>query len=135
LTVPAGAGKFVFQSGAWYEGGWQHSKYHGQGAYHWSDGRHYEVSRRQAHSSCMRMQPAMMPLLGSYPIAVSDLRNRPALLTGHQPLIGALCLRACLQGEWVEGKMHGEGRYVDGEGHCWEGQFYNGAGPGLTCKL
>jgi hypothetical protein len=45
------------------------------------------------------------------------------------------CTCALLQGEWAEGKMHGQGCFTDGEGHRWEGQFYNGAGPGLTCRL
>lgn len=44
-------------------------------------------------------------------------------------------LLSLLQGEWSEGKMHGQGSYTDGEGHVWEGQFYNGAGPGLTHRL
>lgn len=43
---------------------------------------------------------------------------------------------ACaLQGEWVDNRMHGLGVYTDVEGHKWEGQFFNGSGPGLTCQL
>jgi hypothetical protein len=47
-----------------------------------------------------------------------------------------LCLlRPLLQGDWVSNVMHGQGSFRDTEGHCWAGQFYNGAGPGLTCQL
>lgn len=44
--------------------------------------------------------------------------------------------RACsYEGEWVQNKMHGKGKYTDTNGHTWHGQFYNGAGPGLTYIL
>lgn len=38
-------------------------------------------------------------------------------------------------GMWEENRMHGHGVYTDASGHKWEGQFYNGSGPGLTCQL
>eukprot|EP00798_Chlamydomonas_sp_ICE-L_P030534 gene30534-35563_t len=39
------------------------------------------------------------------------------------------------EGQWADNKMHGLGVYTDTSGHKWEGQFYNGSGPGLTLQL
>eukprot|EP00877_Chromochloris_zofingiensis_P008805 jgi/Chrzof1/4178/Cz14g01260.t1 len=39
------------------------------------------------------------------------------------------------EGSWMGNKMHGDGTLIDADGHRWTGQFYNGAGPGLTCQL
>lgn len=39
------------------------------------------------------------------------------------------------EGQWEENRMHGLGVYRDARGHKWEGQFFNGSGPGLTCQL
>jgi hypothetical protein len=39
------------------------------------------------------------------------------------------------EGEWQQNKMHGAGKYTDANGHKWAGQFFNGAGPGLTYIL
>jgi hypothetical protein len=54
-------------------------------------------------------------------------------------VVGKLVLRflllLLLQGDWVSNVMHGQGSFTDTAGHCWAGQFYNGAGPGLTCQL
>lgn len=36
---------------------------------------------------------------------------------------------------WQDGKMHGEGSYIDQNGRKWDGQFYNGSGPGLKCNI
>lgn len=44
------AGKFTFASGAYYEGCWQHSRYHGQGRYQWPDGRSYQVGAAGAEA-------------------------------------------------------------------------------------
>ena len=41
----------------------------------------------------------------------------------------------CMQGDWVDNKMHGHGVFTDASGHKWEGDFHNGSGPGLTCDL
>ena len=38
-------------------------------------------------------------------------------------------------GEWKDNLMHGQGTYTDKGGHRWVGQFYNGGGPGLTCRV
>jgi hypothetical protein len=50
-------------------------------------------------------------------------------------LTAAPAAAAAAQGDWVSNVMHGQGSFTDTEGHCWAGQFYNGAGPGLTCQL
>jgi hypothetical protein len=42
---------------------------------------------------------------------------------------------AAVQGDWVENKMHGSGTITTTDQHKWSGQFYNGAGPGLTCHV
>jgi hypothetical protein len=39
------------------------------------------------------------------------------------------------QGAWVDGRMHGEGAFVDAEGRRWVGHFFEGSGPGLTFQL
>lgn len=39
------------------------------------------------------------------------------------------------QGMWVDGRMHGDGTFIDAEGRRWCGQFFNGSGPGLTFQL
>lgn len=48
---------------------------------------------------------------------------------------GLTCGCGVLQGDWVENKMHGSGTITTTDQHKWSGQFYNGAGPGLTCHV
>jgi hypothetical protein len=31
--------------------------------------------------------------------------------------------------------MHGDGTYIDKEGNTWNGQFFNGTGPGLIMEI
>ena len=39
------------------------------------------------------------------------------------------------QGQWGANTIQGQGVFVDAEQRRWAGQFYNGAGPGLTYQL
>lgn len=89
------------------------------------------------------MRGASWVVQPSTPLARADAWQAPGCGVSPQgcPLRGVAraaaeqWTRRHAQGEWVEGRMHGQGTYVDGGGHQWEGQFYNGAGPGLTCRL
>lgn len=123
-----GQGKFVFASGASYHGCFDRNKFHGQGTYVFPDGKQYQVGQEL----CMAALHRRTALLRCCHVVTQHMQ----LVLQTFPSKTCWVLRcACLQGQWVANVMHGEGCFTDTEGHQWTGQFFNGAGPGLTCQL
>merc|ERR1711871_137893 len=124
-----GFGKYVFEDGSWYEGGWQkggelgeHLRRHGHGVH--VDG---DQSYDGAWANDMMHGEGIFRYASKAKYEGSWVENKYAGQGKYTWPSGA-----CYEGEWLDNKMHGKGVYVDEHGVSWSGRFYNGAGPGLT---
>lgn len=126
-----GAGRFVFASGASYCGTWRDNKYDGAGTYSWPDGSRYEVRAPRWEGGRRRDRVGQGVGLREGVWGGAQASCTPA----SHVRFSTPCRAPTPQGQWLDGRMHGQGAFVDAEGRRWAGQFYNGSGPGLTYQL
>ena len=107
--TPNGQGLYTYPKGVFYEGEWEDNEYSGQGIYVWSTGQQFEGELKNGVPDGWGVETCPLLVTNSYSLYC------------HFRVTGKVRIRH--EGEYKDGKIHGQGIYTHSDGSRYEGEF------------